>query len=138
MKLEASMKHERVTVRHGYWFYFNDGGVKITAFGSGYSGKEIIYVGDEEVSSKRAMRIRSSHKFAHGGHHYGVEFVLVNFWTGELECVLSKDGAEIERATKAYFVKEEGGMGRKLGIAVAQGALIGALITFLMAKFLWK
>lgn len=137
MNIDTHMQHEEVTVRHGYWFYFDDGGLKITAFGSGMSGKEIIFVGDEAVSSKRAIRFRSKHTFDYGGNHYEVEFVIKNMLTGELECVLSKNGAVIQRATKAYLVKDKGSA-TKIGFAVVQGVLIGLALVYLAKHFPWK
>jgi hypothetical protein len=137
MRIDTNMKHEHVTVRHGYWFYFDDAGLKITAYGSGMSGKEIIYAGEDAVSTKRAMRIRSKHAFDHGGHHYEVEFVMKNIWTGELECVLSKDGAVLERATKAYLVKGAATT-RKIAGHILQGVLFGLVLSYLLGKFVWK
>lgn len=137
MGIEARMQHEEVTVRHGYWFYFDDGGLKITAYGSGMSGKEIIYVGDEAVSTKRAIRFHSKHPFDHGGHRYEVEFVMKNLWSGEIECVLSKDGAVLQRATKAYLVKGKY-TAKKLGVNILQGVLLGMLIGYLLGRFAWK
>jgi hypothetical protein len=137
MKTSPATNHEQVTLRHGYWFYFNDGDTRITAFGSGVSGKEIVYVGDETVSSKRHLGMRSSHRFSHQGNQYEVEFAIRSLWTGALECILVKNGQILDRTTKAYLVK--GGQNyKRLWQTTLAMALVGAVIGFMVGRSLWK
>lgn len=93
---------DNVSLSNGYWFYFNDEGILITAFGSALSGCEKVFVGDELVSRKRNWRFSTCHKFAHNGADYEVEFRVTNWRTGELVCSLKKNGVLLHTATKAY------------------------------------
>jgi hypothetical protein len=135
--MQPQFNNENVTVRNGYWFYFNDDGLKITAFGSGISGKEIIFVGEEIVSSKRALKIHSKHTFTHLQAEYEIEFLITNYLTGELECILRKNGEIISRATKAYYKKGSRSMQTLKLLAIAIVGL-GAVIGFLIGKEIWK
>ncbi len=138
MTTNPATKHEQVTLRHGYWFYFTDGDSRITAFGSGVSGKEIVYVGDEMVSSKRHLGMRSSHRFSHQGNNYEVEFAIRSLWTGTLECILVKNGQILDRTTKAYMVKD-GQAFKTIWQTALVTALIGGIVGFVVTKaLLWK
>lgn len=138
--MKPEIGNEHVTVRNGYWFYFDDHGLKITAFGSGISAKEIIFVEDEIVSSKRSIAFISKHSFSHKQDNYEVEFLMKNYWTAEVECVLSKNGQIISRATKAYYKKDDPRSMRELKMHVLVGVVTGAVITFLVLAGLkiWK
>lgn len=144
--MKPEQNNEHVTVRNGYWFYFDDSGLKITASGSGFSGKEIIYVEDEIVSSKRSFKTRSKHQFTYGNNTYEVEFAVTNYWTGELECVLSKNGQIISRATKAFYKKGDPQIRRDIKLALFAGIITGALIIlyasysfgFVLGREIWK
>lgn len=93
---------ENPSFRNGYWFYFNDNGTPITAFGSALSGQENVFIGDELVSSKRTWRFSNHHKFSHNGADYEVSFKVTNWLSGELVCSLKKNGILLDTATKAY------------------------------------
>lgn len=140
MSITPKMNLEQVSLRNGYWFYFEDMGLKITAHGSGISGKELIFVDDDIVSSKRAFSMRSKHPFTYGSDHYEVEFSMKNYWSGELECILSKNGQVIQRTCKAYITNNN--MKRSIlgvfGIAALGAVIGGAVIGFLIGKDLWK
>jgi hypothetical protein len=137
MTSSPASNHEQVTVRHGYWFYFKDGDLRITAFGSGVSGKEIVYVDDDTVSSKRHFGMRSSHRFSHQGNQYEVEFAIRSLWTGALECILAKNGQILDRTTKAYLVKDSQAF-KNLWQATLLMTLVGLAIGFVVGKSLWK
>lgn len=93
------------SLSNGYWFYFNDDGTPITAFGSALSGREKVFIGDELISNKRNWRFSTRHKFTHNGAAYEVEFKVTNWRTGELVCNLKKNGVLLDTATKAYATK---------------------------------
>jgi hypothetical protein len=141
--MRPELDNEHVTVRNGYWFYFDDNGLKITAFGSGVSGKEIIYVEDDIVSSKRSIRTSSKHQFTYGNNVYEVELVVTNYWTGELECILSKNGQIISRATKAFYKKGDPQSRRDIKLALFAGIITGAVVAVITFRVLagletWK
>jgi hypothetical protein len=138
MKTSPASNHEQVTLRHGYWFYFTDGDTRITAFGSGVSGKEIVYVGDETVSSKRRFTMRSNHHFSHQGNKYEVEFVIRSLWTGALECILVKNGQILDRTTKAYLVGNSQAFKTMWQTALVM-ALVGGVVGYMVTKaLLWR
>ncbi len=91
------------SARHGYWFYFDIEGIKITAFGSAFSGKEIIFIDDDIVSECRSYRVSNGHKFEYQGSQYEVRFTMQNILTGNLICEVFKDGKKIATENKAYF-----------------------------------
>ena len=138
--MKPELNNEHVTVRNGYWFYFDDNGLKITAFGSGVSGKEIIYVEDDIVSSKRSIKTSSKHQFTYGNNVYEVELRVTNYWVGELECVLSKNGQIISRATKAFYKKDDPRSKRSVQMALLIGVITGAVVAFgvLVGLDKWK
>ncbi len=137
MKTSPAPQHEQATVRHGYWFYFTDGDLRITAFGSGLTGKEVIYIDDETVSSKRHFGMRSSHRFSHQGNQYEVEFAIRSLWTGALECTLVKNGQILDRTTKAYLVKDSAAY-KRLWQTTLLMSLVGGVIGFVVGRALWK
>lgn len=84
-------------LKNGYRFCFQDGENTINCRGSSVSGKEIISLNDEQVSTNRnAFSRRSLHKFASGSHNYEVEFYMASLLKGELHCILIKDGVHVE------------------------------------------
>jgi hypothetical protein len=110
MNISTMNENTKVSLTKGYWFYFEDAGLKITAFGSGFSGKEIIYINDEIVSEKRNYRIKSTHCFDYAGNTYEVSFEMKNMLTGELVCSLTKNKELLHTESKAYFSKKNVGI----------------------------
>lgn len=87
----------------GYSFLFKDGDTTIECWGSTFSGKEKIKVDGNVVSEQRNMTSRKSlHEFDHQGINYEVEFNVISMLTGELHCILIKDGVHFE--TKKLIV----------------------------------
>ncbi len=117
---------DNVSLSNGYWFYFNDEGTPITAFGSALSGHEKVFVGDELISSKRNWRFSTCHKFAHNGADYEVEFRVANWRTGELVCSLKKNGVLLDTATKAYATTPDKAFSwKKFLLSVVYGGIFG-------------
>jgi hypothetical protein len=108
MNTSTMNENTKVTLRKGYWFYFEDAGLKITAFGSGFSGKEIVYINDEIVSEKRNYRFKSTHYIQHNGARYKVSFEMKNMITGELICSLTKNNELLHTESKAYISNKNG------------------------------
>lgn len=99
--LDENMKS--VSMRNGYWFYFEVDGLEIVAHGSAYSGKETVYINDNPVSEKRNLfSTNGTHTFQHQGKQYKVTFDVTNILTGKLTCKLFIDETLQAEQTKAY------------------------------------
>ncbi|MFT7560557.1 MAG: hypothetical protein ACI93R_002478 [Flavobacteriales bacterium] len=98
-----NLSNNTVTLKKGYWFFFEDNGTKFAAQGSIWSGKETIYADDEIVSSKRSFSRSSIHSFELNGHAYSVKFHMSNILTGALECQVTRDGLDFYTQNLAYI-----------------------------------
>lgn len=117
---------DKPSLRNGYWFYFDDEGTSITAFGSTLSGREKVFVDDELISSKQNWRFSNCHKFTLNNADYEVEFRVTNWRTGELVCSLRKNGALLDTATKAYATeRSEAFTWRRFVLGALYGGAIG-------------
>lgn len=125
---------ETVTLRNGYWFYFYDGDLRITAFGSGLSGREAVFVEEELVSSKRSFRMGNIHHFDYANHRYQVELKVESIWTGQLSCTLSKDGEVIARETKSY-IENPNDFWKANAKGILLIGLLGGVVGFLVGFF---
>ena len=122
---------DKVSLGKGYWFYFDDNGTPITAFGSAVSGREKVFVDDELVSSKRNWRFSTHHDFTWNDTPYRVEFKVTDWRTGELTCSLSKDGTLVSTATKAYATSEKAAFSwRSLLLSVLYGGIFGFAVVW--------
>jgi len=99
-------KMEHVSITKGYWFYFQDGENEIAVFGSGWSGKEIVYFNDDPVSEDRNIRFKSTHEFTKNGKHYRIVYEVVSMMTGEVNCQLFIDDVLTDEQNKAVVVKK--------------------------------
>jgi len=109
--------------KNGYWFYFDLDGVKITAFGSAWTGKEVIFAGEEIVSLKRSFRKLSEHIIQVDTDQYRIQFVTINIWTGELSCQLFKNDVHLQTLTKAFL--SAGWTKKHVGILFITGFILG-------------
>lgn len=100
--MKAQSENDQISLRNGYWFYFDDNGLKITAFGSCLSGKEIVFVDDEIVSRRYSWRKNSTHSFKHNMDDYEIAYIVTSMARGELACTLKKNGVLLSTLTKAY------------------------------------
>ncbi len=121
----------KASILKGYWFYFQDGDIDIAAFGSGFSGKETIYLNDNPVSEARSFGRRSSHSFQHNGKQYQVVFNVTSMMKGELECELYIDGKLHSKEIKAYITSVNP---KTLALKVGMFFVIGFAFGFLGAK----
>jgi len=105
-ELEEGKKVETISAIYGYWFYFQDGDDEIAVFGSGWSGKEIIYFNDNEVSQSRSWKFETAHEFTKNSKHYKVVYNVISMLTATVKCSLFIDGELTDEQTKAVFAKE--------------------------------
>jgi hypothetical protein len=83
----------QVSLRKGYWFFFDDEGDDISIHGSAWSGKETVYFNNKKVSEIRNITSRSgTHHFEAKQHSYKVEFQITSLRQGTLEVRVFKDG----------------------------------------------
>jgi hypothetical protein len=88
----SNEKMSQVSLRKGYWFYFDHEGNDISMYGSAWSGKEKVYFNNKEVSSFRNISSRTSeHCFEQKGHQYKLSTNLTSFLKGSLEVTLYCD-----------------------------------------------
>ncbi len=126
--LEAEqLKLAEPSFKNGYNFFFKDGSDVIRAYGSGKSGKEIIYINGKIKSETRNLRdLLSRHVVMHNDHEYEISFIAVGVMRGEIECSVLKDGSLIGRETKAFYKSSIWGtvfLGFFFGVGITVGYL---------------
>jgi hypothetical protein len=100
----------QVSMKNGFWFYFEYEGNDISVHGSAWSGKEVVYVNNHPVSIKRNIFSRqSTHHFSVAGKPARIEYHLVKLLTGELSVSLYVDDVLIVNESKAYRPKKASG-----------------------------
>jgi len=132
-KMDTAMN--KVSITNGYWYYFNDNEVRITAHGSGFSGQETIYVNDEVVVEKRNLGMKSSHKFCYLGNDYEVTFQVNNLLTAAVVCTLYKNGQHVATETKAYLNMSTTAALKKVFMFFLAGILLGGLSAWLVFQY---
>ena len=121
--MSPELGREKVSLTHGYWFYFEDEGTQIVAFASALSGKEVVFVDDEIVSSKHSFRLKATHSFEHKASQYKVTIALENLFTGTLSCSLYKESELVSTTHKSYSMKTSNW--KTFYTAMAFGAVCG-------------
>ena len=99
-------KYGQASLRHGYWWHFEDGDDDITVHATMF-GKEYIYINDVLVSEKLGLKFNGHHEFDSAGAEYAVDFKLLNFLTSNMDCLIYKNGTLIGQHAISYF---EGGL----------------------------
>lgn len=128
-------KHsDKVTLTNGYWFYFRDENRQFAIHGSGYSGKESVYLNDQLISSLRNYRRHSQHQFNVAQDNYRVEFNVTSILKGEIVCSLYKNEQLLETETKAYTQDTTSTSLKKIGLFFVGGIITGALAGLIAAK----
>jgi len=133
-KMDTTM--DMPTITNGYWYYFEDAGVRVTAHGSGYSGQETVYVNDEVVSDKRNLGMKSSHEFCHMGNDYEVRFQVTNLLTATVACALYKNGEYVTTETKAYRNMDGKSALKPISLFFVAGLIFGGLAAWLTHQFI--
>jgi len=115
----------KVTIKHGFWFFFEDDEIEIAVNVSAFSGKETVYVNDNPVSERRSYGFLSLHNFQYKGKHYRVKCDVINIWTQKIECSLSINGKLQFTETKAYITGGIVGFIKILAFWIGVGATVG-------------
>lgn len=130
--MSPELGREKVSLKHGYWFYFEDEGTQIVAHGSALSGKEAVFIDGEIASTKRSFKRKSSLEFQCQGHNYQVVFFMESILTGTVSCSLYKEGELVSSTTKSYTTKTF--YWKTFFTAMAVGAIFGFSLTWLMHR----
>jgi seryl-tRNA synthetase len=96
--------NKAVTLKNGYWFFFDIEGHQIAANGV-MSGKESVYVNDELVSKKWSF-FGTKHYFKINNTDYLIDFEMASQFRGEVQCRLFKEGTLIATELKAFYNKD--------------------------------
>ena len=99
----------KISLTDGYWFYFDVDNIQIAAWGSAWSGKEVVYLNDDPVSECRNIGRNSEHSFTHAGHSYRVEYNVTSMMRGEIHALLYRDGELFAEQSQAYVEKGKSG-----------------------------
>jgi hypothetical protein len=129
--MSPELNKEKVSLKHGYWFYFDDAGIQIVAFASALSGKEVVFVDDEIVSNMRSFKLKATHRFEHKGHQYEVVIALENIFSGAISCSLLKDGILLTKTSKSLYQ-------RSLNKLFLVSLCIGILCGFGVGWFMYR
>ena len=114
-----------VTLKNGYWFYFEDGNDQIAVFGSGWSGKEIVYFNDDPISETRNTKFESVHTFTKNGKHYQIVYRVISMMTGEVQCRLYINDQLHDEQSKAVVKGDPKEMWKTLGKFFIIGMVFG-------------
>jgi hypothetical protein len=125
----------QVSIKDGFWFFFEDKEIEIAANASTFSGKETVYVNDNPVSEKRNYGTLSLHNVQYMGKHYRLKFDVINIWTQKIECSLSIDGKIQFTETKAYIAGGVWGFLKLLGFWIGVGITVSFVAGFLISYF---
>lgn len=130
---ENNMK--KVSFTNGYWFYFPVESGQVVVHGSGYSGKEVVYVNDDPISEKRNLGMSSSHSFLFNTKSYRVEISVVSFWRGEVKVSLYEDDKLVGEQNKAMVEGNFKDYLLKVGLFFLGGMAVGALGALILLMF---
>ena len=90
-----------ITLSKGCSFEFQDGENTILTWGSVKSGREKVYLNGELIIERNNLFSRKSYFVVQSGEdEYTIELNVANFWTGELHCILIKNGTHVRTLKK--------------------------------------
>lgn len=125
-------------LRNGYRFTFEEQGMEIKCWGSAFTGKEKVLLNGNLVSELRTVTKRQTvHNFKVGDSTYEVELTVVSMLTGELHCVLIKDGVHVEtkKLIQAQSIDRQPYGWKRFAKDVIVYGSIGAVVGVLFAKY---
>jgi hypothetical protein len=129
IEIQRKDNMSQVTLRKGYWFYFDHEGNDISMHGSAWSGKETIYFNNKPVSSFRNLiRLKSEHFFNENGREYKVVTNMKSILRGTLEVALYCNDELVQTESVTYAKK--GTFIKDLWKYILVGAITGGLIGY--------
>jgi len=106
-------KHMKSYFNKGIWINTKDEENEIKIWCSTFTGKEIIYLNDKIVSTKRIFLTKSQHIFKDDkGTNYELRFGVANVLKADLKCYLYKNNVLIKplktvrQKSKNFFLKK--------------------------------
>lgn len=127
----------QVSMKNGFWFYFEHEGNDVSVHGSAWSGKEVVYLNNHPVSIKRNLFSRkSTHVFSIAGKQGRIEYNLVSLLKGELSVSLFVDEVLIANECKAY--KPQKKSGPKAMATIVLSAMAGALFGYGLVTLIFR
>lgn len=134
----------KISYKQGIECFFDVDNITIRVWGSAWTGRELVELDGEVVSSKLSLRRSTPHEFDHGGHQFKVVFSIVDFNSGLYKVLLYRDGELIDsdqgRHASIPVDPETGEVDwRKYRWQVAfyalAGGLVGGIFGYLAAGF---
>lgn len=97
----------QVSMKNGFWFYFDHDGNDISVHGSAWSGKETVYVNNHPVSIKRVLTSRTSiHQFKVKDTDYRIVFKMASIIMARLSVSLYANDELVSTEEKAYHANK--------------------------------
>jgi hypothetical protein len=125
----------QITLRKGFWFYFDHEGNDISVHGSAWSGKETIYFNNKEVSSSRNLTSFSgTHQFTENQNNYRVEVKVTSLIKGTVETTLFCNDQQIGKESKSYM-KQQSRTAHFRDLLL--GVLVGGIVGYSIMKFIF-
>ena len=114
----------------GWWFYFDVEGHQVAVHGSALTGRERIWIDDEEVVNMISWQFRTEHRIAVDGRPLIVEFAMEDWKTGHVSCELKSDGARIAFAESRLM--DTRSFWKSMAIGMASGAVVGWVVALVL------
>jgi len=131
---ERNEAMSQVTMRKGFWFYFEHEGHDISVHGSAWSGRETVYVNNHPVSDRRNITsFTGKHDFKIGSKQYHVTVKLVSVMKGTIEVTLCCEDEIIGVESKSYISRANG---KKLTTELLILAFSGAIVGYAFGRFI--
>ena len=136
---ERKEKMSQVSMRKGFWFYFEHQGHDISVHGSAWSGKETIYVDNHPVSDQRNLTsFTGTHDFTVDNNEYEVIIKVISIFKGSIEVSLKCNGQIVGKESKTMLEKRNGKkFAKELIVLMVAGAGVGYLIGRFIVPYLF-
>lgn len=128
----------QVSMKNGFWFYFNHDGNDISVHGSAWSGKETVYVNNHPVSIKRVLTSRTSiHQFKVNDTDYRIVFKMASITMARLVVSLYANDELVSTEEKAYHANKMSVL-KKASIGFISGFAASMAVFYIIDTFFGK
>jgi len=134
----------KISFKRGIECFFDVDDFTIRVWGSAWTGRELVELDGQTVSSKLSLRRSTPHEFNYRGHQYKVIFSIVEFKSGLFEVQLYRDGKLIDsdqgRHASIPVNTETGEVDWRryrwqLALQALLGGVVGGIFGYLAAGF---
>ncbi|RYV02461.1 hypothetical protein SOPP22_09395 [Shewanella sp. OPT22] len=116
----------KASIFKGYRFEFEINDHNIVAWGSAWTGREIVSIDDRVVSDLYSYKRKAIHHFDINDTAYEIEFNMVNILQGLLHCTLIEDGTHVATQKQLPNFGKKRVLGWKgIGVCFLLGLVIG-------------